>query len=83
MLPIGEGNTRFSVRFLSSSRCCFSFCFDIEVVFSYPWAVGFIGRLLKEKREFDFRRDGFRSSEFCFVGYILRPEERRHSIGKS
>jgi len=37
MLPIGEGNTRFSVRFYLVAMLFI--LFDIEVVFLYPWAV--------------------------------------------
>ena len=37
MLPIGQGNTRFSVRFYLVAMLFI--LFDIEVVFLYPWAV--------------------------------------------
>ena len=37
MLPIGEGNTRMSVRFYLVAMLFI--LFDIEVVFMYPWAV--------------------------------------------
>ena len=37
MLPIGEGNTRMSVRFYLVAMLFI--LFDIEVVFLYPWAV--------------------------------------------
>ena len=37
MLPIGEGSTRFSVRFYLVAMLFI--LFDIEVVFLYPWAV--------------------------------------------
>ncbi|HSH93934.1 MAG TPA: NADH-quinone oxidoreductase subunit A [Roseimicrobium sp.] len=37
MLPIGEGNTRLSVKFYLVA--ILFVLFDIEVVFMYPWAV--------------------------------------------
>jgi NADH-quinone oxidoreductase subunit A len=37
MLPVGEGNTRMSVRFYLVAMLFI--LFDIEVVFLYPWAV--------------------------------------------
>jgi NADH-quinone oxidoreductase subunit A len=37
MLPIGSGNTRFSVKFFVVAMLFI--LFDIEVVFLYPWAV--------------------------------------------
>ena len=37
MLPVGEGNTRMSVKFYLVAMLFI--LFDIEVVFMYPWAV--------------------------------------------
>ena len=37
MLPIGDGNTRMSVKFYLVAMLFI--LFDIEVVFMYPWAV--------------------------------------------
>jgi NADH-quinone oxidoreductase subunit A len=37
MLPVGEGSTRFSVKFYLVAMLFI--LFDIEVVFLYPWAV--------------------------------------------
>jgi len=37
MVPVGEGNTRMSVRFYLVAMLFI--LFDIEVVFLYPWAV--------------------------------------------
>lgn len=37
MLPIGEGNARFSVKFYLVAMLFI--LFDIEVVFLYPWAI--------------------------------------------
>src|SRR3982750_4537900 len=37
MLPVGEGNTRLSVKFYLVAMLFI--LFDIEVVFLYPWAI--------------------------------------------
>lgn len=37
MLPVGEGSTRFGIRFYLVAMLFI--LFDIEVVFLYPWAV--------------------------------------------
>jgi NADH-quinone oxidoreductase subunit A len=37
MIPVGEGNTRMSVRFYIVAMLFI--LFDVEVVFLYPWAV--------------------------------------------
>lgn len=37
MLPVGEGNARFSVKFYLVAMLFI--LFDVEVVFLYPWAV--------------------------------------------
>jgi NADH-quinone oxidoreductase subunit A len=37
MLPVGQGSTRFSIRFYIVAMLFI--LFDIEVVFLYPWAV--------------------------------------------
>lgn len=37
MIPVGEGNTRLSVKFYLVAMLFI--LFDIEVVFLYPWAV--------------------------------------------
>jgi NADH-quinone oxidoreductase subunit A len=37
MLPVGEGNTRLSVKFYLVAMLFI--LFDIEVIFLYPWAV--------------------------------------------
>jgi NADH-quinone oxidoreductase subunit A len=51
MLPIGEGNTRFSVRFYLVAMLFI--LFDIEVVFLYPWAVVY-REMLKENANLIF-----------------------------
>ena len=45
MLPIGEGNTRLSVKFYLVAMLFI--LFDIEVVFLYPWAVVYKDMLAK------------------------------------
>ena len=66
MLPIGEGNTRFSVRFYLVAMLFI--LFDIEVVFLYPWAVVY-REMLKEHANLIF---GAMVSflGILFVGYI-------------
>jgi len=66
MLPIGEGNTRFSVRFYLVAMLFI--LFDIEVVFLYPWAVVY-REMLKENANLIF---GAMVSFLgvLFVGYI-------------
>ena len=46
MLPIGEGNTRMSVKFYLVAMLFI--LFDIEVVFLYPWAVVYRDMLASE-----------------------------------
>ena len=43
MLPVGDGNTRLSVKFYLVAMLFI--LFDIEVVFLYPWAVIYRGQL--------------------------------------
>ena len=66
MLPIGEGNTRFSVRFYLVAMLFI--LFDIEVVFLYPWAVIY-REMLKENANLIF---GAMISFLgvLFVGYV-------------
>jgi NADH-quinone oxidoreductase subunit A len=66
MLPIGEGNTRFSVRFYLVAMLFI--LFDIEVVFLYPWAVIY-REMLKENANLIF---GAMVSFLgvLFVGYV-------------
>ncbi len=66
MLPIGEGNSRFAVRFYLVAMLFI--LFDIEVVFLYPWAVVY-REMLKENANLIF---GAMVSFLgvLFVGYI-------------
>src|ERR1700677_2771314 len=68
MLPVGEGNTRLSVKFYLVAMLFI--LFDIEVVFLYPWAVNFRS-MLRENAP----GTHILGSMFCFmfvllVGYI-------------
>ena len=62
MLPIGEGNTRFSVRFYLVAMLFI--LFDIEVVFLYPWAVVY-REMLKENANLIF------GAMVSFLGVLL------------
>jgi len=66
MLPVGEGNTRMSVKFYLVAMLFI--LFDIEVVFLYPWAVVY-RKMLKTDPDMIF---GSMISflAILFVGYI-------------
>ena len=66
MLPVGEGNARFSVKFYLVAMLFI--LFDIEVVFLYPWAVVY-REMLKETANLIF---GAMVSFLgvLFVGYL-------------
>jgi NADH-quinone oxidoreductase subunit A len=66
MLPVGEGNTRLSVKFYLVAMLFI--LFDIEVVFLYPWAAVY-KEMLKENPNLIF---GSMVSflGILFVGYI-------------
>ena len=66
MLPVGEGNTRMSVKFYLVAMLFI--LFDIEVVFLYPWAVVY-REMLKENANLIF---GAMVSFLgvLFVGYV-------------
>ena len=66
MLPVGQGNTRLSVKFYLVAMLFI--LFDIEVVFLYPWAVVY-KQMLKENATMIF---GSMLSFIAvlFVGYI-------------
>lgn len=66
MLPVGEGNTRLSVKFYLVAMLFI--LFDVEVVFLYPWAVVFKSMVHDHAKQVV-------GSMFCFmfilfVGYI-------------
>jgi NADH-quinone oxidoreductase subunit A len=72
MLPIGQGNTRLSVKFYLVAMLFI--LFDIEVVFLYPWAVVYKD-MLKTNTNLIF---GAMLSflGILFVGYIYAVKKR-------
>jgi NADH-quinone oxidoreductase subunit A len=62
MLPIGEGNTRLSVKFYLVAMLFI--LFDIEVVFLYPWAIIY-RQMLKDNASLVF------GSMICFLGVLF------------
>ena len=72
MLPVGEGNTRLSVKFYLVAMLFI--IFDIEVVFLYPWAVVY-REMLKEDANLIF---GAMVSflAILFVGYVYALKKR-------
>jgi hypothetical protein len=71
MLPVGEGNSRLSVKFYLVAMLFI--LFDIEVVFLYPWAVVY-KEMLAAKCQSHFRlNDVLPRHTVC--GIHLRPQE--------
>lgn len=66
MLPIGEGNTRMSVKFYLVAMLFI--LFDIEVVFLYPWAVVYKDMLLTNANLIFGSMVSFLG--ILFIGYI-------------
>jgi NADH-quinone oxidoreductase subunit A len=66
MLPIGEGNTRLSVKFYLVAMLFI--LFDIEVVFLYPWAIIYRDMLREHGSLIFGSMFGFLG--ILFVGYI-------------
>jgi NADH-quinone oxidoreductase subunit A len=66
MLPVGEGNTRLSVKFYLVAMLFI--LFDIEVVFLYPWAVNFRSMLRQQPGLILGSMAGFML--VLFIGYI-------------
>lgn len=69
MLPIGNDQPRFSVKFYLVAMLFV--LFDIEVVFLYPWAVSF-GHLLESGREFFWGMVSFLAILFVAYLYALK-----------
>ena len=71
MLPIGEANSRLSIKFYLVAMLFI--LFDIEVVFLYPWAVVYKG-MLTDVLHPEYRNMIFGSMVsflgILFVGYI-------------
>ncbi len=72
MLPIGEGNTRLSVKFYLVAMLFI--LFDIEVVFLYPWAVVYKSMLAKHANMIFGSMLTFMA--VLFVGYIYALKKR-------
>ena len=66
MLPVGEGQTRMSVKFYLVAMLFI--LFDIEVVFLYPWAVVYRQMLVENAALIFGSMISFLS--ILFVGYI-------------
>src|SRR5882724_12601092 len=72
MLPVGEGNTRLSVKFYLVAMLFI--LFDIEVVFIYPWAVIYKEMLAKHANMIFGSMLTFMA--VLFVGYIYALKKR-------
>jgi len=74
MLPIGEGNTRMSVKFYLVAMLFI--LFDIEVVFLYPWAAIY-RELLKDAATRNLILGSMVSFlGILFVGYVYALKKR-------
>src|SRR4051794_33655830 len=72
MLPVGEGNTRLSVKFYLVAMLFI--LFDIEVVFLYPWAVVYKD-MLKQNANLIFG-SMLTFMAILFVGYVYALKKR-------
>jgi NADH-quinone oxidoreductase subunit A len=72
MLPVGEGNTRLSVKFYLVAMLFI--LFDIEVVFLYPWAVIYKSMLANHANMIFSSMLTFMA--VLFVGYIYALKKR-------
>jgi NADH-quinone oxidoreductase subunit A len=68
MLPVGEGNSRLSVKFYLVAMLFI--LFDIEVVFLYPWAVVYRELLAKPETSTAVAVSMFSFLGILLVGYI-------------
>ena len=68
MLPVGEGNTRMSVKFYLVAMLFI--LFDIEVVFLYPWAVVYKAMLADPETRNLIFASMVSFLGILFVGYI-------------
>jgi NADH-quinone oxidoreductase subunit A len=66
MLPVGDGQARFSVKFYLVAMLFV--IFDIEVVFLYPWAVNFRQMIGEKDLTMVWSMAGFVG--ILFVGYL-------------
>ena len=67
MLPVGDGQPRFSVKFYLVAMLFV--LFDIEVVFLYPWAVSF-NHLLETSVDYSFFWGVVSFLGILFVAYL-------------
>src|SRR5688500_16459904 len=74
MLPIGEGNTRMSVKFYLVAMLFI--LFDIEVVFLYPWAVVYKDMLAEAGMKDLIFGSMISFLAILFVGYIYAVKKR-------
>src|SRR5438093_12320696 len=74
MLPVGEGNTRMSVKFYLVAMLFI--LFDIEVVFLYPWAVVYREMLASEATRNMILLSMVSFIGILFVGYIYALKKR-------
>jgi len=72
MLPVGQGNTRLSVKFYLVAMLFI--LFDIEVVFLYPWAVNFKSMIKQEPGLIFGSMAGFMIVLFLGYLYALKKE---------
>ena len=74
MLPIGEGNTRMSVKFYLVAMLFI--LFDIEVVFMYPWAVIYKDMLAEPATRNMILGSMISFLGILFVGYIYAVKKK-------
>lgn len=74
MLPVGEGNTRLSVKFYLVAMLFI--LFDIEVVFLYPWAVVYRQMLADAATRNLILGSMISFLAILFVGYIYALKKR-------
>jgi NADH-quinone oxidoreductase subunit A len=72
MLPVGEGNSRLSVKFYLVAMLFI--LFDIEVVFMYPWAVVYKSMLKTDPNLIFGAMISFLA--ILFVGYVYALKKR-------
>jgi len=70
MLPVGDGQARFSVKFYLVAMLFV--IFDIEVVFLYPWAINFRSMIETDGLAMVWSMAGFVGILFVAYLYALR-----------
>jgi NADH-quinone oxidoreductase subunit A len=74
MLPIGDGNTRMSVKFYLVAMLFI--LFDIEVVFMYPWAIIYKSMLADPATRNMILGSMLSFLGILFVGYIYAVKKK-------